>query len=275
MSSSSATSLIDTMIALSLAAGREIMAIYNGPDISHALKADASPVTEADTRAEAVILQGLRASFPDIPVVAEEEAAAGHVPPTLDRFFLVDPLDGTREFIKRNGEFTVNIALIENGAPIAGVVHAPVLRKYWAGASGTAFAGMIEHDRPASRAPISTRPASEELTVVTSRSHLTSETTQWLERHSVEKFTACGSSLKFCLLAAGEADLYPRLGRTMEWDTAAGDAVLRAAGGIVSDLVGRPLRYNKRDQGSDVDFANGDFVAYGDPSLISRGVSAA
>jgi 3'(2'),5'-bisphosphate nucleotidase len=262
--------MIDALIAASIAAGSEIMAVYADPEHACAVKADASPVTEADTRAEAVILAALAAAYPSIPVVAEEEAAAGRLPTTLGRFFLVDPLDGTREFINRNGEFTVNIALIEDGAPVLGVVYAPAIGDLFAGSESGALRGQVTGGVLGTLSPIATRAAPHHLVAVGSRSHGSDETARWLGRFDVERFVSSGSSLKFCLVAAGEADIYPRFGRTMEWDTAAGDAVLRAAGGIVADLDGRPVTYNKRDQGADVDFANGHFVAYGDPSLLVR-----
>jgi 3'(2'),5'-bisphosphate nucleotidase len=262
-----AGSLLQLMTDAALAASREVMAVYGAPAVSVSLKSDASPVTEADTRAEAVILAMLRRFFPDIPVVAEEEAASGKIPGEVDRFFLVDPLDGTKEFISRNGEFTVNIGLIESGMPVAGVVCAPALGEIFLGQGSRAWRGMLIDGEITTLRPIATRPAPARLVAIGSRSHANEETTNWLRRYEVERFVSKGSSLKFCLLAAGEADVYPRLGRTMEWDTAAGDAVLRAAGGIVSDIEGKPFRYNKRGQSSDVDFANGHFIAYGDPRL--------
>ncbi|MBE7184478.1 MAG: 3'(2'),5'-bisphosphate nucleotidase CysQ [Methylobacterium mesophilicum] len=262
--------MLDRLCALALEAGRAIMAVYEAPRFEHHLKSDASPVTEADTRAEAIILEGLRADYPAIPIVAEEESAAGRVPATAEWFFLVDPLDGTREFLARNGDFTVNIALIENGAPTLGVIFAPASGELFGGASGLgAFRAHVENGRSGPRAAIATRSASPAPVAVASRSHGSAETNEWLKRRSVENYVARGSSLKFCLLAAGEADLYPRFTRTMEWDTAAGDAILRAAGGTVHDLDGRPLRYNKRDQPSDADFANKGFIAYGDPGLAT------
>jgi 3'(2'), 5'-bisphosphate nucleotidase len=254
---------------LALAAGKEILRIYSSPSVDVATKADSSPVTEADACAEAVILAGLRDAFPDIPVVAEEEVAAGRVPDTSGCFFLVDPLDGTKEFISRNGEFTVNIALIDDGVPVAGIVYAPALGDIYIGSreDGAAHARVSE-GACSDWSPIRCRAAPPILTAVGSRSHGTEETARFLERYNVGSFVSSGSSLKFCLVASGDADIYPRLGRTMEWDTAAGDAVLRAAGGLVTDLEGRPLTYNKRNQAHDTDFANDFFVAYGDQALI-------
>ncbi len=261
---------LDALLDLALAAGREIMAIYNDGPIAVIGKADGSPVTLADKRAEAVILAGLRQLAPAIPVVAEEEASAGRIPPTGKRFFLVDPLDGTREFVARNGEFTVNIALIEAGVPVLGVVFAPALGLIYAGAKGEAIAGTVVDFAIVERHPIRVRPATGPTIAVASRSHATPETDQWLASHKVASYVTRGSSLKFCMLAAGEADIYPRFGRTMEWDTAAGDAVLRAAGGIVTRPDGSPFFYNKRNQAGDVDFANCAFIAFGDPKLVAR-----
>jgi 3'(2'),5'-bisphosphate nucleotidase len=261
---------VDDLIDISLAAGIEIMAVYRQAEVAHQVKADQSPVSEADTRAEAVILAGLARAFPEIPVVAEEEVAAGRVPASAERFFLVDPLDGTKEFLNRNGEFTVNIALIEHGQPVAGVVFAPALDRIYAGSPAGAFQAVVTNCGLGERQPMQTRQPPTAVIAVGSRSHGGEATAQWLERYSVDRFVSRGSSLKFCLVAAGEADIYPRMGRTMEWDTAAGDAVLRAAGGTVTDLDGAPLLYNKRNQGHDVDFANGHFVAYGTADLIHR-----
>lgn len=253
--------------SLMLKAGAEIMRIYAG-DIAVARKDDASPVTEADAAAEAIILAGLREMAPDIPIVAEEEAAAGRIPDTARRFFLVDPLDGTKEFISKNGEFTVNIALIEDGVPVQGAVYAPALgRLYWNDAFGAHVAG-VKDDIPGLARPIHVRPVPPEgVTAVGSRSHGGAETDAYLRAFTVAGFEPAGSSLKFCLVAEGRADLYPRMGRTMEWDTAAGDAVLRAAGGRVETLDGGALTYGKRNQPGESDFANPWFVAFGDPAL--------
>lgn len=255
-------------VPLAIAAGEKIMQVYAAASVGITTKADASPVTEADALAEEIILAGLRDAFPDIPVVAEEEVAAGRVPTTANRFFLVDPLDGTKEFISRNGEFTVNIALVEQGEPVAGVVYAPALGDIYQGSPAGALHSRVEEGRCVEWLPIRCRPVPAVLTAVGSRSHGTQETSRFLERYDVGSFVSRGSSLKFCLVAAGEADIYPRLGRTMEWDTAAGDAVLRAAGGLVTDLEGRSMIYNKRNQSHDSDFANSSFVAYGDPTLV-------
>ena len=252
---------------LILRAGAEIMRIY-ATDFAVAAKGDASPVTEADQRAEAIILAGLREIAPDIPVVAEEEAAAGRIPAIDGKFFLVDPLDGTKEFISKNGEFTVNIALIDHGEPVLGAVYAPALGQlYWGGPDG-AFMADIKDGFPGLARPIGVRAApAAGVTAVGSRSHGGAETEAYLRAFRVAAFEPAGSSLKFCLVARGDADLYPRMGRTMEWDTAAGDAILRAAGGRVETLDGRPLAYGKRNRTDDADFANPHFVAFGDPAL--------
>ena len=230
------------------------MDVY-GTDFRVQDKADASPVTEADERAEACILAALAALTPDIPIVSEEAAAKGHTPKVSDRFWLVDPLDGTREFVNRNGEFTVNIAMIEHGAPTLGVVVAPALERAFWGALGV---GAFVDDTGQSRAISCRRPPPEGLTVVSSRSHGDREAlNKYLAGRRIAASSYSGSSLKFCLIAAGEADLYPRLGRTMEWDTAAGHAVLAAAGGQVMGLDGTALKYGKPE------FANPHFVAMG------------
>ena len=265
----------DDLIELCLTAGARILQIY-GAEFEVVLKPDASPVTLADTEAEAIILAGLARAYPDIPVVAEESVAAGKVPPPSERFFLVDPLDGSKEFIARNGEFTVNIALIESGVPVAGVVYAPALGRLWWGAAGSgAHAARVtdpasDHPALADIQAISVRLAPVGTCAVGSRSHGSGEGDPRLAGYAIADFKTIGSSLKFCLLASGEADVYPRFGRTMEWDTAAGDAILRAAGGHVTCLDGAPLVYGKRNQIEDADFANPFFLAFGDPRLAAR-----
>ncbi|OYW58403.1 MAG: 3'(2'),5'-bisphosphate nucleotidase [Rhizobiales bacterium 12-68-15] len=255
---------------IALAAGREVMAVYD-TDFAVEAKADASAVTAADTRAEAVILEGLSRLSPDIPVIAEEQAAAGHLPQTGSLFYLVDPLDGTREFVSRNGEFTVNIALIEDGVPVAGVLYAPALGCLYYGAIGAGAFRRDTSDPDATAQAIHVRLAPEGgLAAVGSRSHGSAETAAWLGRLPVSSLVSAGSSLKFGLVAEGAADLYPRFSRTMEWDTAAGDAVLRAAGGIVLGPDGAPLRYGKARQTRDAPYANPSFVAYGDRMLAAR-----
>lgn len=223
-------------------AGQVIMDIY-ATDFDVTRKGDDSPVTQADQRAEDVILAGLAQIAPGIPVVAEEAVAAGKIPEVGEYFFLVDPLDGTKEFISRNGEFTVNIALIRAGRPVLGLVYAPAIGRLFTGAAGV---GAWLEDAQGRR-PIRCRAVPDAgLTVVASRSH-GDETAldAFLAGRKVASRTNAGSSLKLCLVAAGEADVYPRLGRTMEWDIAAGDAVLRAAGGKVTTLAGADLGYGK------------------------------
>lgn len=257
--------LLEAITVIAIEAGARIMDIYERGFLV-SFKPDASPLTEADTLAEALILDRLGAAFPDIPVIAEEAVANGHAPACGRLFFLVDPLDGSKEFIARNGEFTVNIALIADGVPVAGVVHAPAIgRIWWGGIGHGAWAGTVNAGQIVVPEAISTRLApATGLTLVGSRSHCAEDGDARLAALEVAHFTTMGSSLKFCLLAEGNADIYPRFSRTMEWDTAAGDAILRAAGGRVLDLSGVPLRYGKRDQGHDSDFANGHFWAIGD-----------
>ena len=245
---------------IALSAGKVVMAVY-ATDFAVRGKDDASPVTQADERAEAVIVAALRELAPDIPIVAEEAVAAGAAPKVGARFWLVDPLDGTKEFISRNGEFTVNIALVQDGVPVLGVVFAPALQRLFAGALG---AGAYVEDALGRRLIQARGVPAEGLTVVASRSHGdASALDAYLAGRKVASLTNAGSSLKLCLVAGGEADLYPRLGRTMEWDIAAGHAVLLAAGGQVTDLSGRPLRYGKPG------FDNPHFVASGlcEPAL--------
>lgn len=239
----SASSLLEQLTPLIRDAGKVIMDIY-ATDFDVTKKGDESPVTQADQKAEAVILAGLAKIAPGIPVVAEEAVSAGQIPDVSDRFFLVDPLDGTKEFISRNGEFTVNIALVEHGKPVMGLVYAPAIERLFTGAVG---AGAWLEDTQGKREIRCRAVPAEGLTVVASRSH-GDETAldAFLNGRKVASRTNAGSSLKLCLVAAGEADLYPRLGRTMEWDIAAGDAVLRAAGGRVTVVAdGSDLKYGK------------------------------
>jgi 3'(2'), 5'-bisphosphate nucleotidase len=235
-------------------AGEVILEIYRG-DFVVRDKADASPVTLADERAEALITCALQALSPSWPVVAEEAASRGECPVVGDTFWLVDPLDGTREFVARNGEFTVNIALVAQGEPLLGVVYVPVQDTLYAGGAG--LGAWVE--RSGQRLAISSRALpGEGATLVGSRWHGNGTAVQaWLQGKRVAARMTAGSSLKFGLLAEGRADLYPRFGRTMEWDTAAGHAVLLAAGGNVVDLQDCPLRYGKPG------FENPDFVARG------------
>jgi 3'(2'), 5'-bisphosphate nucleotidase len=250
------------LIELAHEAGQAVMAVYS-QDFDHRVKDDSSPVTDADVDSEAIILAGLKRIAPDVPVIAEEAAARGAESITGEKFFLVDPLDGTREFLSRNGEFTVNIALVEHGEPVAGVVYAPAIgRMFWGERGRGAGEGSLEPEGDAAAVwrPIHVRPRPPgALKVVASRSHRDARTEEWLSTIDVGELVSAGSSLKFCLLAAGEADLYPRFGRTMEWDTAAGHAVLCAAGGRVATEEGAPLTYGKRARG----FDNPGFIASG------------
>jgi len=220
-------------------------------------KSDDSPVTAADEACEAFILDALTKLTPEIPTISEEAAESGGLP-TGDmprRFWLVDPLDGTKEFITRNGEFTVNIGLVENGQPVAGVVHAPALAMTWAGAADRAT--FSETDRPPMAIEARRQPE-DGATVVASRRHGAGpELDAFLANHKVKELVSAGSSLKFCLIASGKADIYPRFGRTMEWDTCAAHAVLRAAGGHVETLDGRELAYGK------LGLDNPHFIAWG------------
>lgn len=230
------------------------MAVYHG-DFSVLHKNDSSPVTEADQKAEELIASALARLYPNLPIVAEEAVSAGDIPQVGKHFWLVDPLDGTKEFISRNGEFTVNVALIDNGQPILGVVLAPAIGQLYAGIVGH---GAFMEDSHGRR-KISSRLCNEDgLTIITSRSHGdTKALEKFLDGRQIRELRSAGSSLKLCLVATGEADIYPRLGRTMEWDIAAGQAVLMAAGGTVEDLHGMPLCYGKPN------FENPHFVAMG------------
>jgi len=246
--------LLEQVREIAQRAGQVVMEVYS-TDFTVRGKDDASPVTEADERAEEAIVPALQALTPEIPIVAEEAVAAGRIPQVREQFWLVDPLDGTKEFISRNGEFTVNIALVRDGTPVLGVVYAPALGRLFAGAVG----GDAYVEDAQGRRPIRCRAAPPEgLTVVASRSHGDAAALDaFLGGRKVASLKNAGSSLKLCLVAAGEADLYPRLGRTMEWDIAAGHAVLAAAGGRVTDLAGKALGYGKPG------FDNPHFVASG------------
>jgi len=260
MASSHAT-LARALVDISIEASIAILDIYDS-EFAVRTKDDRSPVTDADEKAEAIIVEQLKALAPDIPIVAEEAVNAGHIPKVDDRFFLVDPLDGTKEFINRNGEFTVNIGLIEHGVPVAGVVYAPAKnRLFWSEGDRAFEANHDAHQSPKfSGTPAEIRVndnAEDGYVVIASRSHRDHKTDELLNHYKVKDMIAAGSSLKFCLVATGEADLYPRHGRTMEWDTAAGQAVLLAAGGTVTDLHGKPLLYGKAG------FENPFFIARG------------
>lgn len=234
--------IVEVIRALALKAGDKIMEIYQRDDFEVKTKSDDSPVTEADEAADALISAGLRAAFPDIALVTEEQSDSHSV--VADRFFIVDPLDGTKEFVHRRGDFTVNIALIENGVPILGVVFAPAKKRLFY----TDQTGQTLEEKPdGSLTPLRvSTPDNEALIVVASKSHRDAATDAYINKYKVADSAAAGSSLKFCLVAAGEADIYPRLGRTMEWDTAAGHAVLLGAGGQVLRFDDHtPLKYGK------------------------------
>jgi 3'(2'),5'-bisphosphate nucleotidase len=241
-------------------------------DFEVARKPDDSPVCAADSRSERAIVKRLAAAMRDVPVVAEEAVAAGRTPLIGRRFLLVDPLDGTKEFVSRNGEFTVNIAIVEDGAPVMGVVLAPALSLAYAGSPEGAWKGRIAEGLAGvlDWEAIKVRPAGPSPVAVASRSHMTPATKDALVQAGAREHRSIGSSLKFCLVAEAAADFYPRLGTTMEWDTAAGDAVLRAAGGAVVTLDGTPLRYGKSGVAGRRDFENPHFLAAGDRSLLER-----
>lgn len=254
--------MLDILTAVTLMAGREIMAVHAaGPHVTY--KNDCSPVTEADQRAEDIILAALALHFPDIPVIAEEAAAKGIVPHIRNEFFLVDPLDGTKEFISGKQDFTVNIALVRDGTPVLGIVYAPALKVLWTGDGHTACKVHISdafEEMDVRKVRCRAKPTIP--IAVISRSHCTPKTEAFVAEHGLIDSISIGSSLKFCMLAEGAADVYPRFSRTMMWDTAAGDAVLRAAGGITLDMAGLPLRYEITD-GTEDALANPDFIAWG------------
>jgi 3'(2'), 5'-bisphosphate nucleotidase len=245
--------LLERLIDAALAAAEPIMDVYSRPIVA-THKDDGSPVTEADERAEAVILDHL--AITGLPVLAEESVAAGRIPVLDGRFFVVDPLDGTKEFLKRNGEFTVNIALVEAGRPVLGVVFAPATGELYAGEGSTAFVGRVVGGRLGARSSIAVSQEGP-FRIVASRSHGHAALGQLCQAFDVAEDVSVGSSLKFCLVAEGKARLYPRFTPTCEWDTAAGQAVLEAAGGAVLTLDGKPLRYGHAER----KFLNPFFVA--------------
>lgn len=256
------------MRRLALDAGDRIMEIYNAPDFAVRSKSDSSPVTEADEAADALISEGLAEAFPHMTLVTEEQSAThGQSAAT---FLIVDPLDGTKEFVQRRGDFTVNIAYVENGVPLRGVVYAPAKgRLFYTQADGRSVEeeGPFDKDTPGTLRPISVSvaPDNRALMVVASKSHRDQATDDYIAQYAVRDMTSAGSSLKFCLVATGEADLYPRLGRTMEWDTAAGDAVLRGAGGeMVRFDDHTPFVYGKPG------FENPFFIAYAPGVLLVK-----
>jgi len=247
-------SLLAELEPLVHAAGELVMRVY-ATDFQVELKDDESPVTVADQGAERLIVEGLQRIAPDIPVVGEEAASIGDIPDVSNRFWLVDPIDGTKEFIGRNGEFTVNVALVDHGVPVLGLVLAPALGRLFCGALGVG--AWVEDGQGRRAIRVRTEPA-DGLTVVGSRHHGDdAAVADFLRGRRIAAQCTVGSSLKLCLVAEGAADVYPRFGRTMEWDTAAGDAVLRAAGGAVQTLSGELLRYGTPG------FENPDFAAWG------------
>lgn len=250
--------LAPVMRRLAIEAGQAIMEIYARDDFEVASKSDDSPVTEADLAADKIISAGLRAAFPDVALITEEQAATHDL--SVDSFLIVDPLDGTKEFVKRRGDFTVNIAYVDRGTPVAGVVYAPARGRLFLGGPAGASEETGDFD-PSTLGPVTAisvgAPDNDALVVVASKSHRDQATDDYIAKYQVKDSAAAGSSLKFCLVATGEADLYPRVGRTMEWDTAAGHAVLAAAGGdVVRFDDHEPLRYGKDG------FANPFFIAY-------------
>lgn len=258
-----ANALREEVIALAHDAAAAILDIYDSEfAVQH--KDDNSPLTAADLAAHRCIVDGLARITPDIPVLSEESA---HEVPTgqrrqWSRLWLVDPLDGTREFIKRNGEFTVNIALIEDGIAVFGVVQAPVTGVCW---HGGATLGAFRREGEREDTLRARSPATAPLRVAASRSHRDAHTQAFIDRMGATEILGMGSSLKFCRIADGGLDVYPRFGPTSEWDTAAGQCVLEGAGGAVIDPLGRPFRYNQRDR-----ILNGDFIALGDSALPWR-----
>ena len=247
--------MLDTAIEAALAAGEAIMRVYAEP-FEVVQKSDQTPVTEADLASERVIVKMLTAAFPEIPIVSEETAPEDGFRPPAARFWCVDPLDGTKEFIAKNGEFCVCIGLIEDGRPVLGVVHGPARRVTYA-AHGAGSAIRIR-DGGAAEKIAARAPAADGVVVIHSRTNANSRRLgEYFQGRSILDRVSCGSALKFGVLAAGEADLYPRFGTTMEWDTAAGQAILEAAGGSVVRVEGGPLAYGKHD------LKNGAFLAWG------------
>jgi 3'(2'), 5'-bisphosphate nucleotidase len=256
-----------TMRALALQAGDKIMEIYAADDFDVRAKSDESPVTAADEAADAIISAGLRAAFPHTPLVTEEQSASHSQ--SVSTFLIVDPLDGTKEFIKRRGDFTVNIAYVVDGSPVRGVVYAPAKeRLFYTDAAGNSVeeSGPFVQDTIGQTKPISvSKPDNAALLVVASKSHRDAATDSYINKYQVADMKSAGSSLKFCLVATGEADLYPRLGRTMEWDTAAGHAVLNGAGGAVVRFDDHtPLTYGKNI------FENPFFIAHAPGVVLEK-----
>jgi 3'(2'),5'-bisphosphate nucleotidase len=255
--------LVDALVSAAIAAGEVIITVRNG-GLSVEKKSDHSPVTEADRAAEAIITERLAAIAPGTAVIAEEAVYEGRIPAVGSAFFLVDPLDGTREFVKGGDDFTVNIGLVRGGKPAVGVIFVPATGKLYGGAVGTgAWRAEVTKGVVSEKRPMHVRPTPQgPIDVVASKSHRTKETDAFIARFEIGRLVSAGSSVKFCVLAAGEADLYPRMGTTMQWDTAAGEAILRAAGGRVVTVEGNPLTYGPNGEG-DAAFRNPWFIATG------------
>jgi 3'(2'), 5'-bisphosphate nucleotidase len=254
LSNETVVELLPHVVAIARQAGEAILEVYNSPDFDTSYKDDRSPLTRADLESNAVIVQGLQALNGSVPILSEESKAISFAErEPWQQFWLVDPLDGTKEFIKRNGEFTVNIALIENGKPVLGVVHVPVQETtYWGAAGKGAFRQVRDGEAAPIRVTHGPDSGDRPLKVVASRSHANADTQAFLaklegDRSGGVDVVSAGSSLKLCLVASGEAQLYPRFGPTMEWDTAAAQCVVEQAGGAVQNVSGEPLRYNKSD----------------------------
>jgi 3'(2'),5'-bisphosphate nucleotidase len=256
--------LLDALVATSLEAGAAILRIRRA-GLSVEKKTDHSPVTAADREAEAIITRALNAVAPGVPVVAEEAVSAGRIPQVDDTFFLVDPLDGTREFVKGGNDFTVNIGLVRNGTPSVGVIYVPATGKLYGGSTEEgAWQAVVADGVVSPRVAMRVRRAPEgPIDIVASKSHRTKETDDCIARYEVGRLVSAGSSVKFCVLAAGEADLYPRMGTTMQWDTAAGEAILRAAGGRVVTMDGKPLPYGPNEASGEAAYRNPWFIATG------------
>ena len=255
--------LVIALEALARRAGAAILVVKRG-GIHAEAKSDGSPVTDADLAANLVILDGLSTLLPDVPLITEEgdDGLKVLADPDAD-FLLIDPLDGTREFVSGDPDYTVNIAYVRGGRPVVGIVHMPETGLSWVGDSRTTPSAAWQIDHNGAWQSIQTRTSGETLAVLTSRSHQDPDTEAFLKKVSVSELVRRGSSLKFCLIAAGQGDLYPRFGPTMEWDTAAGDAVLTAAGGAMLDLNGQAFLYGKISEGC----RNAGFMAMGDPGL--------
>ncbi len=244
--------LLGVLCDLVISAGEASLVHYEKPDLVVMTKGDESPLTEADLEADRIICAGLKKAYSNIPIVSEERCNTHKFRTGYEPFFLVDPIDGTKEFLGKNGEFTINIALIENKIPVAGAVYAPALGRLFFAAVGV---GAFERSNGSERKLNCSRGRNDKLLAMASRSHIKPEVAEFLKLNDIENCVGAGSSLKFCLLAANEAHIYPRFGPTMEWDTAAGHIVLVAAGGSVKTLDGKDMLYGKRD------FRNSEFIA--------------